>query len=195
MKKDRRGLSFYQKNSKVNKKLFTTIGEFIFLAFAAGLLAFVFVFCFGIKTSVIGSSMEPTLYSSEEIFINRFVYFMSDPNRGDVVVFLPNGNPNSHYFVKRVIGVPGDTVLIDNGIIYVNGEIYEENRFYDKIENPGIAENMITLMEDEYFVLGDNRNNSEDSRSSNIGMVRKEYIVGRAWFHLTSKRQNAGLIK
>lgn len=159
------------------------------------LIAFVFVFCFGIRTSVIGVSMEPTLSNGQEILIDRFRYFIAQPKQGDVIVFLPNGNENSHYYVKRVIGVPGDTVLIQDGYILINGLIYEEETYYDRIENGGIAENGITLGEDEYFVLGDNRNNSEDSRSSNVGVVDKSYIIGRAWFHLSTDDVTMGFIK
>jgi len=159
------------------------------------LLAFAFVYCFGIRTSVVGVSMQPTLYNGEEILIDRFTYFLSSPEREDVIVFLPNGNSNSHYYVKRVIGVPGDTVVIENGIIYVNGEFYEDSKVYDKIEDGGIAESGVTLGEDEFFVLGDNRNNSEDSRSSNVGVVRREYIIGKAWLHLKYGDEQIGLIK
>ena len=189
------GLSFYEKESRVNGGLIMEIGTYVFWTVAMALLAFVFIYCFGIRTSVVGVSMQPTLYHGEEILIDRFSYFFSAPKSGDVVVFLPNGNENTHYYVKRVIGVPGDTVLIENGIIYVNEEFYEDKSLYDKIEDGGIAETGIVLDEDEFFVLGDNRNNSEDSRSSNIGVVRREYIIGKAWMHLKYGDQQLGLIK
>lgn len=195
MAKKRTGLTFYQKEKKINKKVLGQIGSFVFITFVTALVAFVFIFCFGIKTSVIGLSMEPTLYSGEEILIDRFAYFLTAPKSQDVVVFLPNGNTNSHYYVKRVVGVPGDTVIISNGLIYVNGEIFEDIYFYDKIEDGGIAEAGVTLGEDEFFVLGDNRNNSEDSRSSNIGIVRKDYISGKAWFHFGKDGDQPGFIK
>lgn len=189
------GLSFYEKESRVNGGLIMEIGTYVFWTVAMALLAFVFIYCFGIRTSVVGVSMQPTLYHGEEILIDRFSYFFSAPKSGDVVVFLPNGNENTHYYVKRVIGVPGDMVLIENGIIYVNEEFYEDKSLYDKIEDGGIAETGIVLGEDEFFVLGDNRNNSEDSRSSNIGVVRREYIIGKAWMHLKYGDQQLGLIK
>ena len=189
------GLSFYEKESRVNGELIMEIGTYVFWTVAMALLAFVFIYCFGIRTSVVGVSMQPTLYHGEEILIDRFSYFFSAPKSGDVVVFLPNGNENTHYYVKRVIGVPGDTVLIENGIIYVNEEFYEDKSLYDKIEDGGIAETGIVLGEDEFFVLGDNRNNSEDSRSSNIGVVRREFIIGKAWMHLKYGDQQLGLIK
>ncbi|MBP3470323.1 MAG: signal peptidase I, partial [Lachnospiraceae bacterium] len=115
------GLSFYRKERKINKKLFKEIGQWIFWGAVMVLVAFVAVFCFGIRTSVIGMSMEPTLYNSQEILIDRFSYFIVGPQRGDVVVFLPNGNENSHYYVKRVIGIPGDTISIQNGQVMIDG--------------------------------------------------------------------------
>ena len=139
--------------------------------------------------------MEPTLYNSQEILIDRFSYFIVGPQRGDVVVFLPNGNENSHFYVKRVIGIPGDTISIQNGQVMIDGLPYEEEGIYDKMESGGIAETAITLGEDEYFVLGDNRNSSEDSRSSNVGIVMRDYIIGRAWFHLSSEDVRPGFIK
>lgn len=189
------GLSFYHKERKVNKKLIKEIGQWIFWGAVMVLVAFVAVFCFGIRTSVIGMSMEPTLYNSQEILIDRFSYFIVGPQRGDVVVFLPNGNENSHYYVKRVIGIPGDTISIQDGQVMIDGLPYEEEGIYDKMESGGIAETAITLGEDEYFVLGDNRNSSEDSRSSNVGIVMRDYIIGRAWFHLSAEDVRPGFIK
>ena len=139
--------------------------------------------------------MEPTLYNSQSILVNRFVYFFADPKRNDVVVFKPNGNDNSHYYIKRVIGVPGETVRISDGYIYINDDLYMEDALYDRMESGGIAESGVTLGEDEYFVLGDNRNNSEDSRHGNIGVVQKDYILGKAWFHGKSTERTAGFIK
>ncbi|MDE6687841.1 MAG: signal peptidase I, partial [Lachnospiraceae bacterium] len=111
----RKGLTFYEKEKKINKKLLKEIGQWIFWGAVMMLIAFVAVFCFGIRTSVIGGSMEPTLSNGQEILIDRFSYFFVSPGRGDVVVFLPNGNENSHYYVKRVIGLPGDTISIQDG--------------------------------------------------------------------------------
>ena len=167
----------------------------LFYCFAAILLAFVIVFLVGMKVSVIGVSMEPALHNGQEVLVNRFLYKLFSPERGDIVVFLSNGNKNSHYYLKRVIGLPGETVQIIGGYVYINGELLEEDESYDKIADPGIAENEIILGIDEYFVLGDNRNNSEDSRSGNIGIVDKDNITGKAWFHLGCEEENMGFIK
>ena len=139
--------------------------------------------------------MEPVLYNGQGILINRFIYRLTSPKRGDIVAFLPNGNKNSHYYLKRVVGLPGETVQIIGGYVYINGELLLEGENYDKIADPGIAENEIILGSDEFFVLGDNRNNSEDSRSGNIGAIKKETIAGKAWFCLPCEDAGMGLIR
>ena len=101
------------------------------------------------------------------------------------MAFLPNGNEKSHYYVKRVVGVPGDTVQIVDGALYVNGELFEEKKEVPSMEYAGVAEDEIKLGINEYFVLGDNRNNSEDSRYANIGLIKKEHIVGKGWFQIS----------
>ena len=173
----------------------TDILEMIVGSFAAIFLAFVIVFSIGMRTSVIGDSMEPTLYNGQEILINRVIYKLSAPRRNDVVVFLPNGNENSHYYVKRVIGIPGETIQIKEGKVYIDGIMLNEDEALDQMIDAGIAQNELTLAADEYFVLGDNRNSSEDSRSGNIGAVKKENIIGKAWFHMTSENESMGLIE
>lgn len=193
--KRKSGLSFYQKERRINKNFWKGVLGFLFWGFVMILVAFTFVYLFGVRTSVIGSSMEPTLYNGQEVLIDRFSYYISSPDTGDIVVFLPNGNENFHYYIKRIIGVPGDTVLISDGIVYVNGEVLESRYVMDMIEDGGIAASGITLGEDEYFVLGDNRNNSEDSRSSNVGIVRDEYIIGKVWFHLSCYEAEPGFVK
>ena len=115
--------------------------------------------------------MESTVSDGSQILVNRFIYNVKSPKSGDVIVFLPNGNEKSHYYVKRVIGVPGDKVQIKSGLLYVNGELYDTEDT-DTIKTAGVAEEEITVGEDEYFVLGDNRNSSEDSRYANIGNIK-----------------------
>ena len=190
----RKGLTFYQKKKKLNIVVVKEVFSWFFWIFASMLLAVVIVFCIGMKTSVIGPSMEPSLYNGQKIFLNRLIYEVASPRVGDVIVFLPNGNEKSHYYVKRVVGVPGDTLYIKNGLLYVNEETVEEY-FNDRIAEPGLLESEVTLGEDEYFVIGDNCNNSEDSRSANIGSVRKSYIIGKAWMKLAAGDSELGLIE
>lgn len=190
-----KGLSFGAKpERKINvSKVREAIVWFIEICIAVA-TAFVFAYFFGVRASVIGPSMSPQLQDGNEVLINRFSYKFVSPKSGDVVAFFPNGNTNTHYYVKRVIGLPGDTVQIKDGIVYVNGGEYKETTEVSRMEDAGLAANEIKLEEDEYFVLGDNRNNSEDSRYVNIGNVKEEYIIGRAWFQI-SPRDKIGFIK
>lgn len=190
----RKGLTFYQKRQKISASLVKEIWTYIFLVLASVLVAFVLVFSVGMKTSVIGVSMEPALYNGQEVLVNRFLYKLVSPGKGDVVVFLPNGNENSHYYVKRVAAVPGDRVVVREGILYVNDIPYSEVNL-DKIADPGILENELTLEKDEYFVIGDNINNSEDSRSGSIGPVNKTSIIGKVWFHMASEGSGMGFME
>ena len=178
------GLSFYRKKKKISSTAIREIAEWFFLVFTAVLIATVLVLSIGMRTSVIGVSMEPGLYNGQEILINHFIYKLVSPKRGDVIVFLPNGNQNTHYYVKRVVGLPGETVQIQNEALYINGVLAEEDGSYDKIADAGIAENEITLGSDEYFVLGDNRNHSSDSRDPSVGNIKRKDIIGRAFLRI-----------
>lgn len=190
----RKGLTFYQKRQKISASLVKEIWSYIFIVAASVLVAFVLVFSIGMKTSVIGVSMEPALYNGQEVLVNRFFYKLISPGKGDVVVFLPNGNENSHYYVKRIAAAPGDRVAIRDGVLYINDVPYSDVEL-DKIADPGILENELTLEKDEYFVIGDNINSSEDSRSGNIGPVNKSAIIGKVWFHMASEGSGMGFMK
>lgn len=191
----RKGLTFYQKKKKLDSRILKDICEMIVGGLVAVFLAFVIVYSVGMRTSVIGDSMEPTLYNGQEILMNRVLYKLSIPKRGDVIVFLPNGNQKSHYYVKRVVGLPGEVVQIKDGSVYIDGVLLEESDEFDRMIDAGIAQNELTLAVDEFFVLGDNRNSSEDSRSGNIGAVKKDNIIGKAWFHMTTEEESIGLIE
>ena len=190
----RKGLTFYQKKKKLNITLVKEIGSWIFWIMVSIGLGALTVFCIGMKTSVIGSAMEPCLYNGQEIFLNRMIYKATSPKIGDVLVFLPNGNEKSHYYVKRVVGGPGDKLYIKKGVLYVNDEIVDKY-FNDKIAEAGLLENEVLLEDDEYFVIGDNCNSSEDSRSANIGTVKKGYIIGKVWFKMACGDSDIGFVK
>ena len=193
MAKKDKGLSFYRRKKKISSAMIREAFSWIFGIVAAVFIAGVLVFFFGMTTKVVGVSMEPTLYNGQQIFVNRFLYVLSSPKPGDVVVFLPNGNEKSHYYVKRVVAGPGDHLIIREGVLYVNG--IESSWAADYIAEPGIAENELTLESGEYFCLGDNPAGSEDSRSANIGPVKSDDIVGKAWFRTKCGEQGMGFIK
>ena len=189
----KKGLTFYEKEKKINKSTIHEILSTLFYCGVAVFLAFVLVFSVGMKISMVGVSMEPALYNGQEVLVNRFIYKITSPKRGDVIAFLPNGNQNSHYYLKRIVGLPGESIQIIDGYVYINGGRLPEDE-YDKMADYGIAENEIQLGSDEYFVLGDNRNMSEDSRSGNIGTVKKDTIAGKAWFHLSCDEEGTGFV-
>ena len=133
------------------------------------------------------STMEPTYSVGQKFFVNRALYKIKSPKRGDVIVFKTSASDDAALHIRRVIGLPGETVQIKEGQIYINGNVYEENGAYQEIADGGLADSAITLESGEYFVLGDNRNNSEDSRFSDIGNISKKYIVGKIWFTVSPK--------
>ena len=133
-----------------------------------------------VKTAVAGVSMEPTLMEGQVVIVNKIEYYLKSPKRNDVIVYKQSNREHSYYEIKRVIGLPGETVKIKNGIIYINDEVLKEKIKTETIENAGLAEEGIKLDDNEYFVLGDNRNDSEDSRFASVGNVLRNEILGRA---------------
>ncbi len=188
-----RGLSFYRRKKKISSAHVREAFSWLFGIFTAIFIAVVLNVFLGVTTNVVGVSMEPALYNGQQIFINSFVYLISSPKAGDVVVFLPNGNENTHYYVKRVVAGPGDSVAIRDGILYVNGE--ESPWVEEKLVEAGIAAEEFTVENGEYFCIGDNPGNSEDSRSANIGPVREEDIIGKVWFRAAYGDTGMGFVK
>ena len=133
------------------------------------------------------SAMEPTLQVGERFFINRAVYKVSSPKRDDIIVYKTSGSDDAALHIGRVIGLPGETVQISNGNILINGAVYNENKDFPEISNAGLASDGVSLESGEYFILGDNRNNSEDCRYCDIGNINKKYIVGKVWFVISPK--------
>lgn len=146
------------------------------------LLTYLIIHFVGQRTVVDGRSMNPTLNDGDNLIVEKLSYRFGDPERFDIIVFPYD---DSSYYIKRIIGMPGETVQIDlDGNIYIDGEILEEDYGMETILDPGRAINPITLGDDEYFVLGDNRNNSKDGRNELVGNIRRDKIVGRAWVRI-----------
>lgn len=150
--------------------------ELALVIFIAFLIVF---FCFE-KTIVVGDSMSPTLDNAQEVIINRVAYQILSPGRNDIVAFkMTDTQEHDYYSIRRVVGLPGETVQIKDGKVYINGAVLDEKYEMTAMENAGIASTSIKLGEGEYFVLGDNRNQSEDSRYASMGNINKSDIVGK----------------
>ncbi len=140
----------------------------------------------GQRTEVDGLSMEPMLSDGDNLIVDKITYRFKDPERFDIIVF-PFKLEEETYYIKRIIGLPGETVQIDEqGNIYIDGEVLAEGygREIIRPDTIGIARNPVVLGDDEYFVMGDNRNNSMDSRSEIVGNIHREDIIGRAWLRI-----------
>ncbi len=137
----------------------------------------------GQRTIVIGDSMNPTLEDGENLITDKITYRFKEPKRFDIVVF-PYKDNTSKLLIKRIIGMPGETVQVIDGYVYINGHKLEEEYGNAVMTDGGLASNPITLGSDEYFVLGDNRNNSQDSRFASVGNIRRSDIIGRAWLRI-----------
>ncbi|MCI9527602.1 MAG: signal peptidase I [Lachnospiraceae bacterium] len=148
------------------------------------LLTYLVIHYVGQRTQVSGSSMEATLSDGDNLIVDKISYRFHDPERYDIIVF-PYKYEKNTFYIKRIIGLPGETVQIDGqGNIYVDGEVLDESYGREVILDPGEAEEPITLEDDEYFVLGDNRNASSDSRDPSVGKILGEDIIGRAWVRI-----------
>lgn len=179
-----------EKEEEIN--IFREIVSTILYVFAAFVFTFLFVNFVGERTLVCGSSMEKTLSDSDQLYLDKLAYRLHDPERFDVVVFpcdetkkekwiLPFRRKSAEVdYIKRIIGLPGETVYINEaGEIYIDGLLLTESYGREVIEDPGMAIDGITLGEDEYFVMGDNRNNSLDSRFVSVGNVKRKNLLGK----------------
>ena len=162
---------------RIGKEILSFVLYFV-IVIAAMLLIIHYV---GQRTEVSGSSMENTLSDGDNLIVDKISYRFHDPERYDIIIF-PYKYEEDTYYIKRIIGLPGETVQISDGKILIDGKEYQEAGQFPEITNPGLASTTVTLESGQYFVLGDNRNNSEDSRYSDIGNVNKRYIVGKLWF-------------
>lgn len=173
-----------ERENGVGKKILREAAHLIFYAAFVVLLTFFVVEYVGQRTRVSGSSMEPSLEDGDNLIVDKLSYRFRAPKRFEVIVF-PSEIEEGKFYIKRIIGLPGETVRIDReGIIYIDGEELPESYGLEVIENPGTALYETALEEGEYFVLGDNRNHSMDSRDENVGVILRDKIVGRAWLRI-----------
>ena len=155
------------------------------------MLAVFLVAAFGQRVSTAGDSMAPALRNGDVLLINRAVYHLKSPARGDIVAFRQE--ENGHFSVKRIVGLPGETVQISDGRILIDGKELTGDIYASDIEYAGAAEQPVKLGDDEYFVIGDNHTASDDSRLPSIGAVSRDEIYGEAWF-VVSPGNDFGLI-
>ena len=176
-------------NDTLKEILKTSIYFLVLLLVALFIVTFI-----GQRTIVDGESMENTLFDKDNLIVDKVTYRFKDPQRFDVIVF-PYDKGSRNYFIKRIIGLPGEKVQIKGGRVYIDGILLDDEYGNDLMMDAGIAENEFVLEDEEFFVLGDNRNYSEDSRSGNIGAVKKEYIYGKVWYKKKFGEIKGGFVK
>ncbi len=177
----------------VNRKLKEVLSTSLYLLVVL-VLTFLVVTYVGQRTKVMGSSMVPTLNDGDNLIVDKISYRFSEPERFDIIVF-PFRYAEKTYYIKRIIGLPGETVFIDeDGNIFINDVLLKESYGYEVITDPGRAYEPITLGDDEYFVLGDNRNNSSDSRDPVVGNIHRDEFIGKAWMRIWPFNE-VGMIK
>ena len=168
-------------------------GWILYILIIIGLTYLIITFV-GQRTRVSGSSMETTLHNGDNLIVDKLSYRFRDPKRYDIIVF-PYKYEENTYYIKRIIGMPGETLQIKDGYVYINGEQLTSDIYGNElIEDPQTAEEPVTLGEDEYFVMGDNRNHSMDSRDPSVGVLKKSDLMGRAWVRIYPFN-NVGVIR
>ena len=169
-----------EKKKSVIREAFEWIVYFLIVI----VLTYLFLTYVGQRTCVSGRSMEPTLANGDSLIVDKITYRFKDPERYDIIVF-PYQYEQDVYYIKRIIGLPGETVQVMNGKVYINGEeLLDEHYAAEEMESAGMAAQPIVLGADEYFVLGDNRNHSSDSRDPSVGILKRENLVGKAWLRV-----------
>ena len=158
------------------------LGWIVYIAIIIGLTWLIITFV-GQRTRVSGHSMEATLHDGDNLIVDKLSYHFREPKRFEIIVF-PYRHKENKYYIKRIIGLPGETVQVKDGYVYINGEKLDENYGLEVMEDAGIAAEPIELGEDEYFVLGDNRNHSSDSRDPSVGILHRDELIGRAWVRI-----------
>ena len=180
-------------NKKEKSVLSELFGWIIYILIIVGLTYLIITYV-GQRTRVSGQSMETTLSNGDNLIVDKISYRFKEPKRFDIIVF-PYRYEENTYYIKRIIGLPGETVQVIDGYTYIDGEQLTTDIYGAEVmEDSGIAEDPITLGENEYFVLGDNRNHSSDSRDPSVGVLRRDELLGKAWVRIYPFSK-AGIIK
>lgn len=171
-----------KKSMKVLKEIFGWI-IYILTVICVTYLIVTYV---GQRTKVSGPSMEATLQNGDNLIVDKISYRFREPERFEIIVF-PYQYAEDTFYIKRIIGMPGETLQIIDGYVYIDGELLEEDVYGKEVieqTKMGIADEPVVLGEDEYFVMGDNRNHSSDSRDPSVGVLKRDQLVGRAWLRI-----------
>lgn len=194
MRRRRRYRSSYDRNEFDINDFFVNVGQWFISILIVVILGYTIV-TFGVQSvTMVGQSMDSALSNQDVVLLNKRAYTFKDPERYDIVAFKLKEEPDSYFNIKRIIGLPGETVQIKNGKIFIDGDVLTDMPFEDLIMTEGLALDGVTLDDNEYFVIGDNCNNSEDSRYVNIGNISKKEISGKISFRIWP-REEIGFIK
>ena len=169
-----------EKSSKEKRKEAISLIFYVIFVIAA---TFLIVHYVGQRTEVSGWSMYPTLEDKDNLIVDKISYRFTDPKRYDIIVF-PYAYEEKTYYIKRIIGLPGESVQVIDGYVYINGKQLDEHYGREVMNFAGLAQEELTLGADEYFVLGDNRNDSSDSRDPSVGILKRQDIIGRAFIRI-----------
>lgn len=171
-----------RRRDRENKLIRGVAGWIVYIFLVAMITSLILIYV-GQRTRVEGSSMETTLHNGDSLFVDKLSYRLKEPDRFDIVVF-PYKYEQGVYYIKRIIGMPGETVQIRDGAVYINGNKLEEQYGSEPMQEAGIAATPMTLGEDEYFLLGDNRNHSKDSRNEMVGPIKRKDLIGKAFVRI-----------
>ena len=161
----------------------TILGYILYILVIIGLTWMIVTFV-GQRTRVSGQSMETTLQDGDNLIVDKISYRFHDPSRYDIIVF-PYKYEENTFYIKRIIGLLGEIVQVKDGYTYINGKKLTSDIYGREVmDEPGIAEEPIKLGSDEYFVLGDNRNHSQDSRDPYVGVLKRSDLLGRAFIRI-----------
>ena len=194
MRRRRRYRSSYDREEFDMKDFLSEVGHWAISILVVVILAYSIV-TFGMQTvTMIGQSMNPALSSQDVLLLNKAAYTFSSPKRYDIVAFKLKDDSDGYFTIKRIVGLPGETVQIKDGTVYINGKEQKKYIHVSEIKDAGIASDEIKLGKDEYFVLGDNEESGEDSRSETVGVVKADEIYGKVWFNVSSG-EHFGFVK